>query len=141
VDRLARAYARERSDVLVIAYEDLVRDAEGPMRRLADSLGLDWNPVLVQATRGGAAWAGNSSFGDKAAGVADHSLRRWEQALTAKDVAMVERLLRDPMRARGDELVTDGRSGTWERLGFQAAALRTTWRARQDCRRAQRKQR
>jgi hypothetical protein len=49
--------------VLVYRHEDLVRDPETVMRRIADAVGLPFHEALLRPTNGGHPWAGNSMFG------------------------------------------------------------------------------
>jgi hypothetical protein len=68
---------------LALRYEDLVADVEGQMRRLADWLGLDFDPCLTRPSNLGVAWSGNSTFGDGFSGVAqseDQGLRTLSEA-------------------------------------------------------------
>ncbi len=133
-DRLVAQYQAELPAALVVRYEDLVLDTEPHMRRIADALGLDWDPILVTPTRGGEPWGGNSSFGDKAAGISDHSLRRWEQSLDPADVALLESLLGKRMAAWGYELSTDAGGGGLRRLAMEANAARHARRERKRAR-------
>jgi hypothetical protein len=69
-----------------LRYEDLVADPEGKMRRLAEWLGLDFDPCLTRPSNLGVAWSGNSTFGDGFSGVArreDSGLRMLSEAEVA----------------------------------------------------------
>jgi hypothetical protein len=50
------------SRLVVFRFKDLLTDGEATLRRLADELGIDWNPLLLQPTFNGAPWYQNSSF-------------------------------------------------------------------------------
>lgn len=99
-DALTRRFAARFPAFLAIRYEDLVADAEAVGRRAADHLRIDWDPALVQPTRSGEAWSGNSSFGrGTQSGVSSAYVDRWRTELVPEDVARLELLLRDRMRA------------------------------------------
>jgi hypothetical protein len=99
-DALTRRFAARHPAFLAIRYEDLVADAEAVLRRAAAHLEIDWDPVLVQPTRSGATWRGNSSFGrGTQTGVSRAYVDRWRSELVPEDIARLELLLRDRMRA------------------------------------------
>jgi hypothetical protein len=111
-DALVRRCQARFPAFLAIRYEDLVADAEAVMRRAADHLGIAWDPVLVQPTRSGEEWRGNSSFGrGTQSGVSREYLDRWRKELVPEDVARLELLLRDRMRAWGYEPLSRPRAG------------------------------
>lgn len=50
------------SNVFLVQFASLVTDPEGSMRRIADRLGLTWDPILLVPTFNGMPVASNSSF-------------------------------------------------------------------------------
>ena len=111
-DALTRRFEARFPAFLSIRYEDLVADAEAVMRRAAEHLSIDFDPVLVQPTLDGETWRGNSSFGrGTQSGVSRAFIDRWRAELVPEDVASLERLLRDRMRARGYAPIAAPRAG------------------------------
>jgi hypothetical protein len=111
-DALTRRFEAHFPAFRAVRYEDLVADAEAVMRRVADHLAIDFDPVLVQPTLDGEAWRGNSSFGrGTQSGVSRAYVERWRTELVQDDVARLERMLRDRMRARGYTPISAPRAG------------------------------
>ncbi len=65
LSRAALLKERFGDRVLLYRFEDLVRDPEPIMRRLAQALELDFEPGLLEPTNAGHPWAGNSMFGPR----------------------------------------------------------------------------
>jgi|SRR5579872_598547 len=86
--------------LLVIRYEDLVRDPESSARRLATFLELQEDAAMLGAAgfrdlaRGGR-WAGNSSYDDAHDGIAADRVARWRDSLDPRAVMLAE-LVCDP---------------------------------------------
>jgi hypothetical protein len=87
----------------VLRYEDLVEHTEAEMRRVAAFLEIEFFDVLLEPTLFGEPTVRYSSHDGlvPACGVERGSLRRFEEALTAPDVATVEALLGNQMAALG----------------------------------------
>lgn len=75
--------------VVVLHFEDLVREPEPTLRRLADAVGLRFDPSLLQPTNGGHPWAGNSMFGPVGGVDPDRAAARG--ALNETEEAVIER--------------------------------------------------
>jgi hypothetical protein len=67
--------------VLLLRYEDLVRDPRRVMSELSAAVGIDFHEVLLRPTTLGADWGGNSSFGVQNA-VSTTSLHTWRTRLS-----------------------------------------------------------
>jgi len=130
VDALARRLAAERADVLVLRYEDLVADTEGCMRALAAHVGITFDAALLQPTRRGQQWAGNSSYAESRQGVSSASLERWRQALTPEEVAALERALDRRLRERGYAPSQPARQAPLQRWLDEAVVAVRLWRLR-----------
>jgi hypothetical protein len=102
-DALTRAFQARHPEFLAVRYEDLVETPERVMRTVADHLQVRWDDILVQPTRGGEPWGGNSSYGTEGAPsrISAVSLRRYEQELPAPLVEGVCRLLAPRMEHWG----------------------------------------
>lgn len=104
-DALTRAFQQRHPAFLAVRYEDLVEAPEQVMRDVAEHLKIRWHDILVQPTRGGEPWGGNSSYGTEGAPsrISDVSLRRYEQELPAPIVQGVSQLLAPRMEHWGYE--------------------------------------
>jgi hypothetical protein len=86
----------ERGDrVVVVTYEDLVRDTEGTMRLLAERIGISMLPVLLVPTFNGRPIRANSSERVDDYGVRPERSDGWRDTLDAATVARVEELAGD----------------------------------------------
>lgn len=81
-------YGPER--MWLVRYEDLVRDTENMMKKLADFCGQPYHPILKQPTKLGrpSVVATSSLPGVKEVFVT--SLKRWRTELSAREIALVE---------------------------------------------------
>ena len=102
-DHLARTFERAHPEFIAVRYEDLVRETEAVMRRVAGHLGIEWHPILAEPTDDAAPWGGNSSTKEKVSGVSAASLDRWAEQLEPAHLDLLERLLAPRMRGRGYE--------------------------------------
>jgi hypothetical protein len=95
------AVARHGPDrVRLQRYEDVVRDPEAEIRRLAEWLGLDYDPSLLDVA------VSNSSFvlpGDR--GVSRDAVDRWSTKLPPGELSVVQRCCGSLMRSVGYEPV------------------------------------
>ncbi len=89
--------ARERygDRVVVLTYEELVQDTERTMRRLAERLGLTWDPTLLVPTFNSRPVRANSSDPVQSYGVLKSRAEAWRDVLDPEAVARVEELAGD----------------------------------------------
>jgi hypothetical protein len=89
--------ARERygDRVLVLTYEELVRDTEGTMRGVAERVGLTWSPILLVPTFNSRPVRANSSDPVQSYGVLASRTDAWRDVLDAETAARVEQLAGD----------------------------------------------
>ena len=94
---LAAIEARERHGdrVVVLAYEELVQDTEGTMRRLAERFGIAWDPTLLVPTFNGRPVRANSSDPVQSYGVLAGRAEAWREVLDTEAIARVEELAGD----------------------------------------------
>lgn len=88
----------------VIQFEELLRNPEFETRRLAEFLGLDWDETLLQPTRVGDSWRGNSMFDDKFQAISTDPVGRWKEMISTVDLAIVQAIAGRAMTAVGYEL-------------------------------------
>lgn len=89
--------ARERygDRVVVLTYEQLVRDTEGTMRALAEQFGLSWSPDLLVPTFNGRPVRANSSDPVQTYGVLADRAEAYRDVLDAAAIARVDELAGD----------------------------------------------
>jgi hypothetical protein len=88
--------AREQTGrVLVVTYENLVRDTEGTMRLIAEEIGISMLPVLLVPTFNGRPIRANSSDRVEGYGVRPEHTDRWRDKLDTETVARIEELAGD----------------------------------------------
>ncbi|QRN83283.1 sulfotransferase [Chloroflexota bacterium] len=88
----------------LIQFEELLRNPEYETRRLAEFLGLDWDESLLQPTRVGDSWRGNSMFDDKFQAISMDPIDRWKDLISTFDLAIVQAIADRAMTAVGYEL-------------------------------------
>ncbi len=103
-----RAARRQHGrSVHVLKFEDLVTDTEGTMRRLADYLGIDFDPCLLAPTFNGLPIKADSSYRVRDYGVITDPVTRHREVLTAAEVARIEELTAEAYGAALD-IVAEG---------------------------------
>jgi hypothetical protein len=86
------AHERRPERVVVVLYEDLVRDSEATMRRIADRIGITMSPALLVPTFNGRPIAANSSFDVKGQGVLPERAEAWRDSLDPATTTRIEAL-------------------------------------------------
>ncbi|RME59320.1 sulfotransferase [Candidatus Parcubacteria bacterium] len=97
---------RFRDQALLIRYEDLVFYPEATLRKVCDFLRIKWSQTLLQPTRLGNSWAGNSVFGDQYQAVSHASVGRYKGKLVGDDLDFIESVLGSVIEKWGWELPT-----------------------------------
>lgn len=88
----------------LIRFEDLLRKPEENMRRVAAFLGLAWDDALLQPTRVGEAWRGNSMFEQKYRKISTDPIGRRENRLKMYDLALLQVICGKVMSQMGYEV-------------------------------------
>jgi hypothetical protein len=65
-----------------VRFEDLARSPEEYLSLLANFLDIDWDPSLINPTRAGQQWGGNSMFEDQFQSISTAPLSRWKDSLS-----------------------------------------------------------
>ncbi len=81
-----RALRAEGSDYRIVRYEDIVSNPRQTMDGICDFLSLEFDPVLLQPTKNGLAWPGNSWTGQAAKKVHAKSLDRYKQVFDGEEM-------------------------------------------------------
>jgi len=94
--------------MFVLAYEDLVRQPEEVMRQLAESLGIEFHPSLLEPTFNGFPIKADSSFRVDSYGIITEPLARYRDVLTEDECRYIDRtaldLYEDALALRSYEL-------------------------------------
>jgi hypothetical protein len=94
---------------LLVRYEDLVQDTVRTLERVSQFIGIELLPVMLEPTRAGMQWRGNSSFHNGFTGVSAESVNQWKETLTDDEIWWIETHCRLGMQLSGYQLQTDGR--------------------------------
>ncbi|MBD3165876.1 hypothetical protein GF324_04720 [bacterium] len=86
--------------VLSVRYEDLVERPQETVERLCESLGLPFEPPMLEVPRSNVADRGKL-WQDEGAGVVTSSLHRWRKTLSDAEVLLAQRFLRGEMKRYG----------------------------------------
>ncbi len=95
------------SRTYIIRYEDVILRREKELRELLKNLGLDWKDSLLEPTKLGADWKGNSMFGIRKSGIHNKSIGRYKKELSDNQKLIIEYLCQDEMKEFGYELQSD----------------------------------
>jgi hypothetical protein len=107
---------RHREWLVMVKFEELAAAPEATMERLCPFLGITFRPELLQPTKAGEHWRGNSAVKEKFTGVDRAPAERWKSSLTAEEIGWVEFHCRDWMEALGYEPVAPAkRAAHWLR--------------------------
>ena len=100
---------RDPSRFLVIRYEDLVRNAKDVMQAVCRLGGFDFIEGMLQPTRAGEGWQGNSAFQEAFNGVTAGPVDQWKGYLTEHEIWWIELHCRKGMELANYPLQTNGR--------------------------------
>ena len=109
-NQCSRQIARHQTDpqrYLLVRYEDLVRRSQPVLEQICAFAGIRFHSSLLQPTRGGRPWQGNSTFYEAFAGIDAHPVDHWQQDLTPDEIWWIELHCRAGMALAGYELFTD----------------------------------
>lgn len=87
------------SRYMLIRFEDLLTDPEKITREIAEFLGIPWQVTMLQPTRVGKSWRGNSMFAEKFQKISVDPIGRWEGRIDLVDLALLQFIARKEMAA------------------------------------------
>lgn len=105
---LIREVESSPRSVHVVRFEQLVANPEPIMRGVCDYLEIPFDPVVLNPTKAGELWRGNSAVMDKFQTINPAPAERWKQILTHQEINWVELHCRRDMQRHGYELMTKG---------------------------------
>jgi len=74
----------------MIRFEDLLTSPDVVMGQIADFLNIKWHDNLLQPTRVGDTWRGNSMFSEKYQAISTAPIGRWQSLITAYDLTILQ---------------------------------------------------
>jgi Sulfotransferase family len=86
---------------LVVRYEDLVQNSRPVLEEICRFVGIEFVPILLQPTRAGLPWQGNSTFYTAFDGIDAQPVDHWITELTQEEIWWVELHCREGMRFAG----------------------------------------
>jgi hypothetical protein len=102
--KLAKRIRNEEVPGLVVGYEDLALDPKMSMQKVCDYLEINFDPeIVLNPTKVGRSWAGNSAAGDRFTEISTAPVTRWKNELNENEVGWVEWHCRDLMPEFGYE--------------------------------------
>lgn len=118
-------------DCFVVRFEDLLHKPGHVMRALAGFLDIDFLPCLLEPTKAGAPWSGNSAAKTGFSGINPAPCDRWRTALTPDESGWIERHCGDLMTRLNYPLLGAGYGRWWKRLPGESwrSYLRSRWKS------------
>ncbi|HUA64313.1 MAG TPA: sulfotransferase [Alphaproteobacteria bacterium] len=111
-NRCARQTPRLRSNpdrFLVVQYESLVRNPMKVLRDICSFGGFEFSESMLEPTRAGNGWQGNSAFHKALIGISAAPVEKWKDCLTEHEIWWIELHCRRGMELAGYPLQTDAR--------------------------------
>ncbi len=102
--KLAKQIQSGAEPGLVVPYEQLATEPAKWMRRVCDYLGIEFDPnVVLNPTKVGQSWAGNSAAGVRFSEISTEPVTRWQRELSEDEIGWVEWHCQDLMPEFGYE--------------------------------------
>ncbi len=89
--------AKSSAQTLLIRYDDLVSHPKETMKKTCQFLKIDWDDTLVEPTRNGVFWSGNSMHKTEFKGISTASLQKYKSLLEEDEVRFLETWLESVM--------------------------------------------
>ena len=95
---LAKKIRNKETAGLVVGYEKLTLDPKTSMQKVCDYLEINFDPeIVLNPTKVGRSWAGNSAVGTRFAEISTTPVERWKNELHEDEIGWVEWHCRDLM--------------------------------------------
>ena len=107
------------NQVILVKYENLIRDFNSEIERVIDFLGIKYNESLNVPSKLGIPWSGNSMFENQGGAVHDKGIGRYHGKLDLHDQLVIECFGQDRIRKMGYTIEND--SNTLTKFGLQNA--------------------
>jgi hypothetical protein len=83
----------------LLRFEDLVRDPDGELHRVAEFLEIDYDPVMMSPTLLGVSTRGNIFEGVAMQGIDSRNVGRWRDRISAEEAQVIEFIMAEEMAA------------------------------------------
>jgi hypothetical protein len=90
-----------KSSYWLVEYETIVRQPEEFILKLCDYLNIDDYPGLMNPTRAGIPWIGNSMFDEEFLTISSEPVGRWKTELSRREVQLLELMLKKYLEGFG----------------------------------------
>ena len=107
---------RNPSRFLVIRYEDLIRNTREVLKTVCQFGKFDFSECMLEPTRAGNNWQGNSAFHKAFTGISTASVDQWKDSLTEHEIWWIEFHCRKGMELANYQFQTHARFSLWRWL-------------------------
>ena len=94
-------YQKKFENVCIFRFEDLLQNTEKTLRQLCGFLQIEYSEMLLEPTRHGKRWGGNSVYSEDFKGISTEPVGRFQEILDSKPRSIIERLLAKEMVSFG----------------------------------------
>jgi len=95
------SYQKKHKNIGIFHFEDLLINTENTLRELCEFLQIDYSKELLQSTRHGKRWRGNSVFSKGFEGLSQEPIGRFREYMDPELRALLERFLSKELIALG----------------------------------------
>ena len=95
------SYQKKHNNVCVFRYEDLLLNTEETLKQLCAFLQIEYSSELLQPTRHGKEWGGNSVYTEEFKGISGEPIGRYQKILDPQTRSVLEHLLSQEMTTFG----------------------------------------
>jgi sulfotransferase family protein len=97
------SYQKKHQNVAIVRFEDVLTHTEDTLRRLCGFLQIEYSDELLQSTRHGKSWGGNSVFSGGFQGLSQEPIGRFRKFLDPERKAQLEQFLSKELLQLGYE--------------------------------------
>ncbi len=94
-----------KENYFVLRFEDLLTDPKKFTKQVAQFLKITWDEALLEPTRVGDGWQGNSMFAEKYQSISTAPIGRWKDLIDPFDLEIIQIIGNDLMRLFNYDLV------------------------------------
>jgi len=86
-----------KENYFILRFEDLLMNPERSTREVAEFLSIPWDDALLEPTRVGDGWQGNSMFSEKFQTISTAPIGRWKELIDPFDLEIIQIIGKDIM--------------------------------------------
>ncbi len=86
-----------KGNYYILRFEDLLMEPERSTQIIAEFLDLLWDNALLEPTRAGSGWQGNSMFAEKYQAISTAPIGRWKELIDPYDLEVIQIFAEDLM--------------------------------------------